>query len=154
MVMITATTYFSNNVMIRHQVTLARVFALMRHPRAIIPPEADLFEVRSTNQVFLVPDRIIFNINRAFVPHPPMPTKRLIYDRDGGICAYCGKSIPYTAATLDHVIPLSKGGDSSWENLVNCCHSCNQHKGNHTPEEARMKLILRPFQPKVRLRPE
>ncbi len=154
MVMITATTYFSNNVMIRHQVTLARVFALMRHPRAIIPPEADLFEVRSTNQVFLVPDRIIFNINRAFVPHPPMPTKRLIYDRDGGICAYCGKSIPYTATTLDHVIPLSKGGDSSWENLVNCCHSCNQHKGNHAPEEARMKLILRPFQPKVRLRPE
>jgi hypothetical protein len=154
MVMITATTYFSNNVMIRHQVTLARVIALMSHPRAIIPPEADLFEVRSPSQDFLVPDRIIFNINRAFVPRPPMPTKRLIYDRDGGMCAYCCKSISYTDATVDHVIPLSQGGESTWKNLVNCCCSCNQHKGSRTPEQARMKLLIRPFQPKVRLRPE
>ena len=70
MVMIFATTYFSNNVMIRHQVTLGRVLTLMDHPRAIIPPDADLLEVRSPNQVHLVPDHIIFNINRAFVPRP------------------------------------------------------------------------------------
>ena len=83
MVMIFATTYFSNNVMIRHQVTLGRVLTLMDHPRAItIPPEADLLEVRSPNQVYLVPDRIIFNINRAFVPRPPMPTKHGLYERD------------------------------------------------------------------------
>jgi hypothetical protein len=154
MVTITATTYFSNNVMIRHQVKLTRVFSLMSHPRALIPPDADLLEVRSTSQVFLVPDRIVFNINRAFVPHPPIPTKRLIYERDGGMCAYCGKSIPYSAATVDHVVPLSQGGESTWDNLVNCCSSCNQRKSNRTPEQAHMKLLRRPFQPKVRLRPE
>ena len=154
MVMITATTYFSNNVMIRHQVTLARVLTLMGHPRAIIPPEADLLEVRSPSQVFLVPDRIIFNINRAFVPRPPMPNKRLIYERDEGKCAYCGWYIPYATATVDHIQPLCQGGESIWENLVNCCIRCNQRKANRTPEQAHMKLLIHPFQPKVRLRPE
>lgn len=152
MVTITATTYFSNNVMIRHQVTLARVFRLMSHPRAVIPPDADLLEVRSPSRVYLVPDRIIVIINRAFVPRPPMPTKRLIYDRDAGTCAYCGKPVTYPAATLDHVLPLCQGGESTWDNLVCCCTSCNQRKGNRTPEQAHMKLLRRPFQPKVRLR--
>ena len=154
MVMIIATTYFSNNIMIRHQVTLARVVSLMDHPRAIIPPDAGLLEVHSPSQVILVPDQIIFNINRAFVPRPPMPTKQGIYDRDRGRCAYCGKSIPLTAATIDHVQPLSQAGESVWENMVTCCVSCNQRKGSRTPEQARMKLLIRPFTPKVRLRPE
>jgi hypothetical protein len=154
MVMIIATTYFANNVMIRHPVTIARIMSLMSNPRAIIPTDADLLEVRSPSQVFLVPDRIIFNINRAFVPRPPMPTKRLIYDRDGGTCVYCGKTIPYNAATIDHVVPLYQGGESTWDNLVNCCCSCNQRKGSRTLEQAHMQLLRRPFQPKVRLRPE
>ena len=154
MVMIFATTYFSNNVMIRHQVTLGRVLTLMDHPRAIIPPDADLLEVRSPNQVHLVPDHIIFNINRAFVPRPPMPTKHGLYDRDGGRCAYCGKAIPISAATVDHVQPICQGGESTWDNLVTCCISCNQRKGSRTPEQAHMKLLIRPFTPKVRLRPE
>ena len=154
MVMITTTTYFANNVMIRHQVTLARVVRLMDHPRAIVPPEADLIEVHSPSQVILVPDQIIFNINRAFIPRTPQPTKRAVYERDAGRCAYCGKWVPITHATVDHILPLSQGGASTWENLVNCCISCNQRKGNRTPEQARMKLLIRPFQPKVRLRPE
>ena len=154
MVMITATTYFSNNIMIRHQVTLARVVSLMEHPRAIIPPEADLLEVHSPSQVILVPNHIIFNINQAFVPHPPQPTKRLIYERDGGRCAYCGKHVPPSASTVDHILPLSQDGLSIWENLVNCCISCNQRKGNRTPEQSHMKLLFHPFTPKVRLRPE
>ncbi len=90
MVLITTTTYFSNNVMIRHHARLSRVIGLMDHPRAIVPPDADLIEVHSPSQVILVPDHIIFNINRAFVPRAPLPTKRAIYDRDEGSCAYCG----------------------------------------------------------------
>jgi len=154
MVMITSTTYFSNNIMIRHQVKLARVLILMDHPRAIVPPDADLIELRSPSQVFLVPDRIIFNINRAFVPHSPQPTKRLVYARDEGHCAYCGKWIPIADATIDHILPLSLGGRSTWDNLVNCCTHCNQRKGNRTPEQARMQLQFQPFVPKLRTRPE
>jgi hypothetical protein len=154
MVMITATTYFSNNVMIRHQVTLARAVTLMNHASAIIPPDAGLFEMHSPSQVVLVPDQIVFNINRALVPHMPQPTKTSIYKREDGQCAYCGRWIPFAAATLDHVLPQSLGGRSTWENLVNCCLRCNQRKGGRTPEQARMKLLIRPFTPKVRLRPE
>ncbi len=152
MVMI-STTYFSNNVMIRHQVTLARIVRLMDHPHAIVPPEADLIEVHSPSKVILVPDQIIFNINRAFIPHLPQPTKRLIYDRDGGYCAYCGKWIDISAATIDHIVPLSRGGLSSWQNLVNCCTTCNQRKGDRTPAEAHMKLLIQPHPPKLRLHP-
>lgn len=154
MVMIIATTYFSNNIMIRHQVKLARVFTLMDHPHAIIPPDADIIEIHSPNRIFMVPDRIIFNLNRAYVPHSPLPSKRAIYTRDEGRCAYCGKLISISDATIDHILPLSQGGQSSWENLVNCCNSCNQRKGNRTPSQARMRLQFQPYAPKVRLRPE
>ena len=153
MVLIT-TTYFSNNVMIRHHARLSRVLVLMDHPHAIIPPDADLIEVHSPSQVILVPDHIIFNLNRAFVPHSPLPTKRAIYNRDEGRCAYCGKVIPISDATVDHVVPLSQGGHSIWENLVNCCIRCNQRKGSRTPEQAHMQLLLHPYQPKLRPRPE
>ena len=71
-----------------------------------------------------------------------------------GRCAYCGKAIPISAATVDHVQPICQGGESTWDNLVTCCISCNQRKGSRTPEQAHMKLLIRPFTPKVRLRPE
>jgi hypothetical protein len=148
MIVITATTYFSNHIMIRSQVTLARAIALIGHAGAVIPPDARLFEVRSPSQVALVPDHIIFNINRAYVPRLPMPTRRGIYERDAGRCAYCGKDISPEASTLDHVLPRSLGGQSTWENLVNCCVRCNQRKGRRTPQEASMKLLIRPFAPK------
>jgi HNH endonuclease len=150
MVMITSTTYFSNNILIHHQVRLSQVLMLMDHPHVIVPPDADLIEVHSPSQVILVPDRLIFNINRAFVPHLPQPTKRLIYARDEGRCAYCGKGISLADATVDHILPLSQGGRSTWLNLVNCCTSCNQHKGNRTPQQAHMQLQFQPFMPKVR----
>jgi hypothetical protein len=152
MIMITATTYFSNHIMIRSQVTLARAITLIGHAGAVIPPDARLFEVRSPSQVALVPDHIIFNINRALVPRQPMPSRHGIYERDNGQCAYCGKDLSLAASTLDHVLPQSRGGLSTWENLVNSCAPCNQRKGGRTPQEARMKLLIRPFRPKVRLR--
>ncbi len=150
MVMITTTTYFANNVMIRHHAKLARALMLMDHPHAIIPPDADIIEVHSPSQIILVPDHIIFNINRALVPHTPLPTKRAVYDRDNGRCAYCGKLISISEATIDHIVPLSQGGRSTWENLVNCCTRCNQRKGDRTPEQAHMQLLFHPYQPKVR----
>ncbi len=153
MVMITTTTYFANNVMIRHHARLGRALMLMDHPHAIIPPDADIIEVHSPSQVILVPDHIIFNLNRAFVPHLPQPTKRLIYARDEGRCAYCGKLVAMAGATVDHVLPLSQGGHTTWENLVNCCPRCNQRKGDRTPEQAHMRLLFQPFTPKLRLRP-
>lgn len=70
-----------------------------------------------------------------------------IFARDGNTCQYCGQRLPRTDLNLDHVIPRSRGGLSTWENIVCSCHSCNRRKGGRTPEEARMILIRRPRRP-------
>jgi hypothetical protein len=151
---ITATTYFSNNIMIKNRLPLSRAVSLMNHTHAIIPPDAGLLEVRGVNYVLLVPDQIIFNLNRAFVPRVPQPTRRGVWARDGGICAYCGKVIPLASATQDHVNPQRLDGRTAWDNLVTSCTRCNQRKGGRTPDQAHMRLLYQPSIPKVRLRPE
>ncbi len=56
------------------------------------------------------------------------PTRMMIYYRDNFRCAYCGKVLKDNEITIDHVIPKSKGGRWSWENLVTCCRECNSKK--------------------------
>lgn len=63
--------------------------------------------------------------------------------RDGQRCGYCGG----TANTIDHVLPRSRGGEDSWENLVACCLRCNNAKGDRTPNEMGWTLRLRPKPP-------
>jgi 5-methylcytosine-specific restriction endonuclease McrA len=71
-------------------------------------------------------------------------SRKNILLRDQYTCQYCGRQLPPSELTLDHVYPRSRGGESAWENLVACCRSCNHEKGNRTPEEARMPLLRRP----------
>ena len=71
-------------------------------------------------------------------------TKREIFRRDNYTCQYCGRTFSSSELTLDHVVPRSRGGRSSWENLVACCYRCNNGKGDRTPEEAGLKLARRP----------
>ncbi|MBC6417914.1 MAG: HNH endonuclease, partial [Prochloron sp. SP5CPC1] len=72
-------------------------------------------------------------------------TRRNILERDRHTCQYCryqGEGL-----TLDHIIPRSRGGGDTWENLVAACVRCNIKKGNRTPKEASMKLLTRPRRP-------
>ena len=70
-----------------------------------------------------------------------------IFARDGNTCQYCHKKLPRTELNLDHVIPRSRGGMSTWENIVCSCHHCNRRKGGRTPDEAGMHLFRRPRRP-------
>jgi 5-methylcytosine-specific restriction endonuclease McrA len=70
-----------------------------------------------------------------------------IYARDNHTCQYCGKKCPTEDLTFDHVIPIVKGGDKSWRNIVTCCLDCNHKKGGSTPEGAGMHLIRQPKEP-------
>ena len=79
------------------------------------------------------------------------PTRKNIYWRDQYICQYCEGQFKYKQLSLDHIIPKSRGGGRGWLNLVTCCHTCNQKKGNKTPSEASMKLIREPYIPKVNI---
>jgi len=79
------------------------------------------------------------------IPHQTRALSRKnILLRDRNSCQYCGELLPASELTLDHVVPRSRGGASTWENLVTCCHSCNRRKGNQLPLEARMKLLREP----------
>lgn len=80
-----------------------------------------------------------------------MPRKRIVLSRkniikrDGHTCQYCGdRSNP---VTIDHVIPRVRGGQDTWENLVCACLSCNNRKGDRTPEEAGFALAKKPQRP-------
>ena len=79
------------------------------------------------------------------IPHQTRALSRKnILLRDRNSCQYCGAVLGSSELTLDHVVPRSRGGLSTWENLVACCHFCNRRKGNQLPVEANMKLIREP----------
>ena len=71
-----------------------------------------------------------------------------IYMRDDNTCQYCGRRLPRAELNLDHVVPRSHGGGTSWENVVCSCIPCNLRKANRTPEQAGMELRKRPVRPK------
>ena len=70
-----------------------------------------------------------------------------IFARDKNTCQYCGKRFAASDLNLDHVVPRSKGGITSWENVVCSCHRCNRLKGGPTPVQAGMRLISPPRKP-------
>lgn len=74
--------------------------------------------------------------------------RRNIFARDANRCQYCGKRFPTSELSLDHVLPRSRGGETSWENIVCSCVKCNVRKGGRTPQEAHMHLIRQPVCPK------
>ncbi|HEX4144240.1 MAG TPA: HNH endonuclease [Pirellulales bacterium] len=74
--------------------------------------------------------------------------RRNIFARDGNRCQYCGKNFPTSELSLDHVVPRSRNGPTSWENVVCACVACNVRKGGRTPAEAHMKLTRQPTRPK------
>jgi 5-methylcytosine-specific restriction endonuclease McrA len=74
--------------------------------------------------------------------------RRNIYARDGNRCQYCGKRYPSSELSLDHIIPRSRKGPTSWENLVCACVKCNVKKGGRTPAEAGLTLIREPRRPR------
>ncbi len=74
-------------------------------------------------------------------------SRRNIYARDKNHCQYCGKSFSSSELTLDHVLPRSRGGKATWDNIVCACVKCNHRKAGRTPKEARMKLVQAPKMP-------
>ncbi|MEO6576859.1 MAG: HNH endonuclease [Polyangiaceae bacterium] len=75
-------------------------------------------------------------------------TRRNLMLRDAHQCQYCGKRPLLRELNIDHVLPRSRGGADTWENLVTACRVCNLRKGWKTPDEANMRLARRPFRPK------
>ncbi len=96
----------------------------------------------------VITDKVIRLLEYIKLPYQKLtenrPNRNLIYKRDGYTCAYCGAK---ENLTLDHIVPSSRGGEHTWENLVTACSKCNTIKGSRTPEEANMILKIVPKKP-------
>src|SRR6266567_4198272 len=106
--------------------------------------EESLSAVHSARAAVHVPS-VIRLLEYRRIPHQTRALSRKnILMRDRYTCQYCMKTMSSSDLTLDHVIPRSRKGETTWENLVACCHPCNNRKGSRTPEEAGMRLVRAP----------
>jgi 5-methylcytosine-specific restriction endonuclease McrA len=121
-----------------------RAFLLLFLDKAELVHEVDDAMLRTVNQHYPMPS--VIRLQRYInIPYKRvMLTRQNLFKRDGSQCQYCGST---KDLTLDHVIPKSKGGQSTWTNLTTACQKCNSIKGDKTPEEAGMPLVKRPFKP-------
>ena len=111
------------------------------------PEEHANSHVHSARHSIRVPS-VIRLLEYRRIPHQTRALSRKnILMRDRYTCQYCHKTLPSGELTLDHVMPRSRSGETTWENLVACCHHCNNRKGDRLPDEARMHLTRppRPF---------
>lgn len=107
--------------------------------------------IHLTTEVMRVPRVIMLTF------YDKLPSRRVrfsrenIYLRDGSTCQYCGKHFRRNDLNIDHVVPISQGGLTTWDNVVCSCVRCNNKKGGHTPAQASMKLITIPHKPQYSL---
>ena len=99
------------------------------------------------NRAIRVPRVILLTAYDRFPKREVRFSRLNIMIRDSYTCQYCGRRFSRNLLNLDHVIPRAQGGKTTWENVVASCHVCNHRKGGNSPEQAKMKLIRRPFKP-------
>ncbi|MBL8949813.1 MAG: HNH endonuclease [Myxococcaceae bacterium] len=104
--------------------------------------------IATIQQAIRVP-RVLVLMAYEYLPKGRVRFSRLnIYARDNDTCQYCGQQLPRPELNLDHVVPRSQGGRTSWENVVCSCIECNLSKGGRTPEQAGMKLLRKATRPR------
>jgi 5-methylcytosine-specific restriction endonuclease McrA len=134
------------------------ILPVRRALRLVIDGKAEALEVdegrpyRSETESFPAPVVIrlvrFINVPRRF---RRQVTNTFLFARDSYSCQYCGRhrqELGYRESlTRDHVLPISRGGDNTWVNVVTACSRCNLRKGNRTPEEAHFRLQATPAEP-------
>jgi len=122
-------------------------FCLVFMGRANLVEVYDNKFIRTVYQAYAMPCVISLNRYVKVGKVTLSCNKRNVLWRDRNTCQYCGKVFKTEKLTLDHVTPRSRGGPKTWENIVTCCHKCNQKKGNKLPHESGMVPIRLPEPP-------
>jgi len=110
-------------------------------------PQEDEECITTTRTSFKIPNVILLR------DYDKMPSQRLnfnrkaLYRRDGSMCLYCGEQLAQDEWTIDHVLPKSQGGKTTWENCVVSCQNCNSTKANRTLEQAGLKFCKKDYKP-------
>jgi 5-methylcytosine-specific restriction endonuclease McrA len=134
------------------------IIPVRRALRLVIDRKAEALEVdedrpfRSESAAFPAPV-VIRLVRYVHVPRRlrRQVTNTFLFARDGYSCQYCGrhrKNLGHRESlTRDHIVPLSRGGDNQWVNVVTACSRCNLRKGNRLPTECGLRLLSRPSEP-------
>ncbi len=155
-----------NRLAILPLIPVARSLVLnaTQQPLAVVPARRAVVLVLKEKADIVVSDGIVFRSERVQLPAPTVVklryfvhvpyraraalTRRAVFARDEWTCQYCGR----TAENVDHVIPKSRGGTHTWENVVAACRRCNSKKENKFPHEVGLRLHREPFAPSDALR--
>jgi 5-methylcytosine-specific restriction endonuclease McrA len=125
-------------------VSFKRALVLVLNDKATVLAGADSQTVHSASREFELPTVILLQRYVRIPGSRKIPvSRRGVLRRDGYRCGYCAKS----ANTIDHVLPKSRGGQDTWENLVACCLRCNNAKSDKTPAEMGWELRFTPKMP-------
>ena len=126
--------------------TVQKAFVLVYLDKAELVAKANGSVLHTVTSSYPVPS--VIRLQRYVrVPYYGISMSRHnVLRRDNFTCQYCGTG---KNLTLDHLVPRSRGGDTSWHNLVTACMLCNTRKGNRTPEEAGLKLLRKPKRPSL-----
>ena len=102
-----------------------------------------------TVRLYIAVPRIVRVLTFSKLPRQEVKfNRRNLFARDNNTCQYCGKRFGSSQLSLDHVIPRSRGGAATWQNIVCACTKCNVRKGGRTPAEANLQLIRPPVKPR------
>jgi 5-methylcytosine-specific restriction endonuclease McrA len=105
--------------------------------------------VKTSKEEFRLPAIIVCaSFNKIIFKRVVFPTKSNIWQRDNWTCCYTGEKLDRDTVSVDHIIPSSRGGQNTWENLVTAKKSLNIWKGDRTPRECGLKLLRKPVKPK------
>lgn len=134
------TTILNSNYTHLTVVKWEKALKLILKGKAVPSDFYDDYVMSTGGEIFQIP-RIVILTTYIKVPYREYrPTRRNIFIRDYYTCQYCSKQLSSEELSIDHVIPKSRGGKETWENLVTACKKCNAKKADRTPDEANMQL--------------
>lgn len=102
----------------------------------------------SAKHAFRIPEIVLLSRYNKLPQQTVHFSRRTIYRRDNNQCQYCGCRPGTPELSIDHVLPRSRGGKTTWDNCVLACTACNRKKADRTPSECGMKLLSVPKKPK------
>lgn len=126
-------------------ISAKRALTLVMGGKAYVEEPSGHF-IRTAKMSVQIPSVIRLLVYRRMPRQNRAVSRKSILLRDRFTCQYCHSTLEPRKLTLDHVIPRSRGGGSTWENLVSSCYGCNNSKANRTPAEAGMVLARKPAQ--------
>ncbi len=139
---------FSKSYLPINQINIKRAIILLVTGKAEpldLNDGSQFISVHSPTMLLLVPQHIRLTVNhREKIWKAPTVNRREVLRRDRQTCQYCGNT---RHLTIDHLIPVSKGGESTWDNVVTACETCNNRKGDRTPQQAGLTLRRQPKTP-------